>query len=237
VKRLSLALLLFLLGARFAYGAVAVDADSVASCTSCSSLSWSHTVGGSATLLVCGVHPAHPVATAASYTFNAVGLNFKTSVNSSGGILGMWSLPSPATGSHTVEITMSEAADALVGGCTSFTGAGSLGTAVTATGDATVLSGVSVTVPANGMAFGLGSTTYSAACVNEAPDTGNTERYELCADGGGGITVDGFAVSRTATGTVNWTNRPSGAYEAVIGVPINEAATATAARRRILISP
>jgi len=233
VKRL-IALLLLLIAAP-AYGAVAVDADSVSGCTSCSSLSWSHTVGGSGTRLVCGVHPTQG-ASISAYSFNTVGLSLKTSVDSGWGVLGLWELGSPPTGAHTVAITLSGAVDALTGGCTSFTGAGTLGTAITSVSPDPnpILDGIAITVPSNGMAYGIGLATNASACVNEAPDTGSTERYELCSDAGGGANASGFAASRTTTGTINWTNHPSGAFEATLAVPINESAAVTAARRKIV---
>jgi hypothetical protein len=44
--------------------------------------------------------------------------------------------------------------------------------------------------------------------------------------------ADGFAVSRTTSGQVNWTNRPSGAFEAVLAAPVNPSAGATVILKR-----
>jgi hypothetical protein len=223
-----------------AYGAVGVDADSSNNCTDCSTLTISHTVAASATLLLCSVSQTVG-GTVSGLTWNKI--NDFTSVTSvdvgtggSGGTLSLWKLAGPTAGTLDVVITMSATIDSMAAGCTSFTGASAtLGVPVTANDpidSEPLLDGVAVTVPANGMAFGAGFYTYGA-CTDEVPDTA-TERYDTCADAGGNNS-GAFGVTRTTTGQINWTTHPSGAYEAVIGIPIDPAVVSTRVPHRAIV--
>lgn len=235
-------LLLLLLVPRLAFGAVAVDADSSGTCNSgaCSTVSWNHTVGGSATLLLCSVSVQG--GNTSGVTWNTSNnLSPTASVDSTGGFLTLWALSNPTAGTHPVVATVTGSPEAAAGGCTSFTGAGTVGTPVTEVYPANaIIDGVSVTVPANGMAFGAGFSTFgnNDCTINLSPGTGNTERYDTCASYASFSNAYAFAVSRTTTGTIVWTNRPSGSYEAVVGVPINPAVAppgGTTPRRVVVI--
>jgi len=229
---------LLLLLPRLAFGAVAVDADSSATCTGCSTLSWSHTVGASGTLLACSITNVEAGSPTSTVTFNAVSMTAHTLLDSlTGGLLDLWYKASPAVGTHTTAVTLTGTVDAMAGGCTSFTGAnGTPGGSITAVGTSpsAIIDGVAVTVPTNGMAFGVALYGF-AACTNEAPDTGNTERYDVCADAGGN-NAGAFAVTRTTSGQVVWTNRPSGASEALIVVPIYTSTPPAGGVRRMVVT-
>ncbi len=238
IRRLFYLCTLLLLIPSLAHGAVSVDADSSSTCTSCSSLSWAHTVNASATLLLCTV--THSLSgTPTGLTWNTVS-NFSsvtTALDTGGGTLSMWQLATPTSGTHNTVITMSGAADAVAGGCTSFIAASTtLGTPVTSTDPIDpepLLDGVALTVPSNGMAFAGGLYTYGT-CTNEVPNTGS-ERYDVCADAGGN-NAGAIALSLTTTGTASWSNHPSGAYEAVMGVPISPATVTTLPKRRPFVT-
>jgi hypothetical protein len=232
MKSLRALLFFFLLAASPVFAAVGVDTASFSGCAGCSGDSWSHTVSGSDRLLLCSAHLVNTVGVS-TFTHNTDALTLKTNLLN---VLELWFRVAPDTGTNTVAVTIG-GSDVMVGGCTSLTGADQstpLGTAVTDSGHA-LSTGISLTVPVNGMGYDVGyAGNASAGCAAQTPGAGQTEQFDTCADDGGGNTIEGFASSRTTTGTFTW-NDASGAFMAQIGVPILEAVAGSTVRRRIMV--
>ena len=237
-----LALLLFCLIPRLAFGAVAKDVDSSGSGSITDNITWSHTVTGSDTILVC-LAAISAGGNVSAFTFNGISLTAHASrdngVSYTNHRIEMWYLIAPAGGgvSHTVSLTLASAANELVGGCTSFTGAHQatpLGTAVANSADGDVESSpfLPVTVPASGMAYGgvvFGNS--AGACTATTPNSGGmTAGFDTCV-GSAGDNASGASATRTATGDFSWINL-SGAFAAAVAAPISQAAAPGAIVRR-----
>jgi hypothetical protein len=224
------------------WAVVAKDADSSSSGSAASNLTWSHTVTGSNTLLIC-LAAIGDGGNVSSFTFNSVPLTISGSRDNGASYpshrIEMWYLIAPATGAHTVSLTLPTAATRLVGGCTSFTGANQstpLGTPVTNPSDGTVdASAISITVPTNGLAYGgvafsnASGTCTAVTMVNGAMVKG----FDTCV----GVAADnatGSSATRPSSGGISWTNL-SGAFASAIAVPISEAAGTVAKPRRMVV--
>jgi hypothetical protein len=239
MRKISFLALLLLLP-RIAFGAVSVDVGSSSNCISCDTLQWDHTVNGSATLLLCAAHPINgdETVTVSTFTFDGNTLTLKSSVASGGGILALWEQSSPSTGTHQVSLTMSGSIGGLVGGCTSFIGAGTVGTALTAFDPyPTLIEGApSITVPTDGMAYAVGiyasPSTPDDCSFDMVPGGANSEAYDNCADAASSFDVGGFAAYRTTTGQIYWADTPGSAYGAIISVPIDPASAPPVGGRR-----
>lgn len=99
------------------------------------------------------------------------------------------------------------------------------GTGVSASGTSTAPSTGSITVPANGMAFGILRNGYTTAGAPSA-GSGVTSIGSTREGGGGTASASGY---RTTTGSINYTIPGSAAWLA-LGVPINPVAAAGLAR-------
>jgi len=241
-----LAILLLCLIPRLAFGAVAKDVDSSGSGSITDNITWSHTVTGSDTILVC-LAAISSGGNVSAFTFNGVSLTAHASRNNGVSYtdqrIEMWYLIAPAGGgvSHTVALTLASVANELVGGCTSFTGthqATPLGTAITNSPDGDVENSpfLPVTVPASGMAYGgVAFGNSGAACTATTPNSaGMTAGFDTCV-GSAGDNVSGASATRTATGDFSWLNLPS-AFAAAVAAPISQAALpGTIVRRKAIV--
>jgi hypothetical protein len=235
-------LILILLLPGIAFAAVAKDVDSSSSGSGVSNITWSHTVTGSNTLIVCLAAIANG-GNVSSYTFNGVGLTISgtrdNGVSSTGQRIEMWYLIAPAAGAHSVSLTLAIAADRLVGGCTSFTGANQstpLGTALSNSADGDVeTTAISITVPTNGLAYGgvaFGNAT--GACTTVTMLNGAMVKgFDTCV-GAAGDNATGSSATRPSTGGMSWVNL-SGARAAAIAAPISEAAAPSGKPRRMVV--
>lgn len=157
-----------------------------------SSLSWSHTCSGSERLLTVGVSmTAGPMPTVDSVTYNGVALTRIGTATNGGGWakVELWRLIAPATGAHTVAVTLSGAGD-LAAGAISFTGAHQ-------------------TTPAGTFASAQG--TSATPSVNVSGAAGDIVIDCLMVDQGTAPTVDASQVQRW---THNWAANGSGSTEA-----------------------
>jgi hypothetical protein len=218
------AILAVLLCSSSAYAAVAFDtADSVTG-SGVTSLSRSCIVTGSNTLMIIsGVALNADASTSATY--NGVGLTLKASVSMGAGVkfLDMWFLVAPTTGTNTAVINYPTGSDRAAMSCVSFTGVHQvtpLGTAETGTDFVT---GETITVPANGMAFdAAGGIDGGAACFDSTPGGSQIERIDACV-GTAANYVELMHSTRATTGTFTWTAE-GGEFQSQIAVPINAAA-------------
>jgi len=221
-----------------AWGAVAVDTTSTGTVSSNSVVTWSHTVSGANTLLICSAHISSGGAVSA-FTFNSVALTAKATRASSASnyLVEMWFLIAPASGTHTVSLTLASGADNLVGGCTSFTGADQttpLGSASTNTNnDDLETSPPSIVVPSSGLGYDVAFFGNSSGDCSQTrtPGGSQTKRFDDCV---GSVAFHSIGVSSTisTSTTMSWTNL-SGGVEAQIAVPINPVGAVT----RRLIAP
>jgi hypothetical protein len=233
-------LFLLLLIPRIAFGAVAHDASGPGATGGLvSTMSYSHTITGTNTLIICSVtyRPGGATYSVSGMTFNGVPLTQKAVQNTEpySSVVEMWFLTNPATGTHTAQVDFTGNVDGGVFDCTSFTGAGTLGTATT-TND--VLTGLACTVPANGLCYDVGFNNHGASgCAARTPGGSATKRYDICDDQGPGGSIEHFSSTISASATMTW-DHDSGAYEGQIAVPINPAAPAppaSVARRKAMI--
>lgn len=222
---LLLALLLFI--PRLALGAVAFDAVSSTGGIGVTSVTFSHTVSGSNTLLLCG-----PVTTTSisSATFNAVSMGASVGTVSQGGYSAtLFSLAGAATGAHNVIISLGTSAN-IAAGCMSFNGVHQttpLGTPVTDSGVVDTLS-ATITIPTNGAGASIGFESF----LTGVHTSGNTERYDL--ENGDG-SLAGYGSSTVSSGSVamSWTLDAADSYAGILAVPINQTVAAPAARRKV----
>lgn len=226
---------MFLLLPRLAFGAVAiVDAPSTGSDTGGSvvNVTWSHTVSGANTLLICTAHVSSGGAVTATtgFTFNGNNMLFKAKRDNGAGTpteyTEIWYQIAPAAGTHTVSLSLNAGANNVVGGCTSFTGVDQttpLGTAVSNSSDGGIeATPWAITVPTNGMGYGvvtLGGST--AACPSATPNSsGMSAGYDACVGGSANYNATGASATRTTTGNFSWIQEP-GAYASAVAVPIS----------------
>jgi len=239
MMRFLFALIVALCSAQSAFAAVAVDATSTSTGSGGSTLSWSHTVSGSNTLLICSAHISSGSAVS-TFRFNSVDLTLKSSHPSSAStyFVEMWYLIAPASGTHTVALTLSGGADNTVAGCTSFTGADQASPIGTAS-----FNGVNddvedfpptITVPSGGIAYDVvffGNS--SGACASSTPGGSQTKRFDDCV-GSAGFNATGASSTRGTSGTMNWLNL-SGALGSQIAVPISAPSATSIVRRKPVI--
>lgn len=228
--------LLLCLFASPCFAAVAYDASSSTNGSGLSSIGTTHTTSGSNRLLVCTLFLASGggAATVTGVTYNGVALTNKGSVSpDSTNYANMWFLVAPASGSNSWVFSLDSSAntDHVVAGCVSFTGANQttpLGTAQT-TYD--IVTGLSVTVPTNGLGYDVAYSAYgSAGCVTRTPGGSQTQRFQECNNGGAANSLVGMSSTISSSGTMNW-DHDSGNWEAQMAVPISEAAAAPPAVR------
>lgn len=200
----------------------AVGPSSVgASAAANTALSWSHTNAGN--LLIVGVSVGQnpdTATTTCAYAGVSMATVGKVHVgNLTAGYVQMFSLFSPAAGANTVAVSSTANAD-LIGGSVSFTGAGSLGTPVTANPNAVTSASVTVaTTTTTGMvvdAFAWG--------VGAAATSTQTQRWQkvLNASTAAG---DGAASTAASTGGnvtmgYSWTGSDAGGLIAVEVLPV-----------------
>src|SRR4051794_11128552 len=107
MKRLFLALLLIALSASISWSAVTFDAVSTSTGSGVTSLTFTHTVTGSNTLLLCGAMWSNDGATV-STTFNSVSMPAVSSPDNAtmgGRTVKVFQLIAPSGGAHSVEMT------------------------------------------------------------------------------------------------------------------------------------
>ena len=98
------------------------------SCTACASLSWSHTVSGSNTLLTAsvGVGTSGSDSRTVAVTYNGIAMTSAGKVHANNGTTGfveLFYLKAPSSGANTVQVTITGGnVDAMSGGSVSFTG-------------------------------------------------------------------------------------------------------------------
>jgi len=233
-------LFILLLIPRIAFGAVAYDTSgSGAEGASVSTLSYSHTVTGSNTLINCSVsyRPGGGNPTVSAMTYNSVPLALVAVQNTDPtfAVMEMWSLSGAATGAHTAQVDFTGTVDGAAFDCTSFTGAGSLGTATT-TNDP--ITGLNCTVPTDGLCYDVGFDNLgNSGCAARTPGGSAVKRFDICNDQGVSASVEHFSSTISASATMNW-DQDSGAFQGQIAVPINPAAPtppASVARRKAMI--
>jgi len=236
LKTVLLFILLFLVP-RLAFGAVAHDSSGTGNTGSgVSTLSYTHTVTGSNTLIICSVSyaPGGTHESVSNITYNSVGLTQKASQTTDiqAAKVEMWYLFGAATGAHTAQVNFTGNVDSGAFDCTSFTGALSLGTATTINDVGT---GLSCTVPASGLCYDVAFNIDGfAGCATRTPGGSATKRYDICEDLGAEASVEHFSSTISATATMNW-DRDSGAWEGQIAVPINPSTTGTVRHKPIVM--
>jgi hypothetical protein len=221
------------------WGAVVLDANSSGSGTATTNITWSHTVTGANTLIICLAAIGNG-GNVSAFTVNAQALTL-AGTRASGAVpaskIEMWYRIAPTSG--TVSLTLASSADRVVGGCTSFTGADQttpLGTVLTNPVDDSVdASAISVTVPTNGL--GYGGVLYhgtTAACTAVTMVNGAMVRgFDTCV-GVAGDDVIGSSATRPSTGGISWANE-AGANRASIAVPLSPSVGGAPTRRRVVV--
>jgi hypothetical protein len=183
--------------------------------------------------VVCFAANDGDIASISSYVIGTDSATVVNTISVSSGLhnIEMWSAALTVTGSQVITPTWTGLVDG-VGGCLLFTGAGTLGTSQTTTDNVT---GLSVSVPSGGMAMDVGSDVNGATgCAARTPQSaGQTKVTDTCRDQGAGGSLEAFTSTRSTTGAFTW-DSDTGAFTPQIAVPINQAAAATVARRRIL---
>ncbi|GAC1603610.1 MAG: hypothetical protein NVS3B29_08400 [Candidatus Saccharimonadales bacterium] len=207
-------------------GTLSVDASSSSNtANTATSLTWSHTVGAGANLLMVGF--SYNAGTISSVTYNGVAMTQKSTVTNGTSITAMYYLVSPATGANNVVITLGSA-NSIIGGATSFIGADTvtpLGPAVTTglSNTNTITSGA-VTSAAGEIVFdSLGV----ALDVTASPGAGQTQGWFIhnptAGDSGGGSTKAG-----ASSVTTSWTGLGTTADATLIDVSVKAASGASA---------
>lgn len=237
--------LLFFLLPRIAFGVVAYDTSgaSGASGASPSSLSYSHTVTGANTLLICGVSykPGGGPSTVSGMTYNAVAMTFGAAqiTDATFAKVEVYYLAGAATGAHTAQVNFSGGTPySAIFDCSSFTGVDSTTPVGTLSTTSTASIGLSCSVPSDGLcydvAFSIGGIS---GCAARTPGGSAVKRYDICDGGSAGDAIEHYSSTIATTATMNW-DADSGSYEGQIVVPINAfVAAGGAARRRIVTNP
>jgi Protein of unknown function (DUF4038) len=193
-------------------------------------LTWTHAAatGGVTILVGCALDAPSDGAFTMTCTCDGASMTSLGRVESdaqTAGFLQVWSISGRSSGNHTILVTASGGTpDDLSGGSISFSGAGGLGTAVTASGTSTTAS-AAVASNTNGNLIagfvGVGDTIVSS---------GNTSRFIQNNRGGAGDAVGNAAGSTApATGssvTISWTLTSSGDPWAVLAVEVLPASPA-----------
>ena len=201
-----------------------------ASNTGVSSLTFSHTVGGGADLLLVGLMTMDlSDHTISSVTYNSVGMTQKGFVVANGSVYfvgaGVFSLNSPAAGANDVVITTSEAMQYGIGGsANSYTYSGGTVSAGVTNKDDNLNTATRPTV--SGIGSGAGELSFGAAGdlgpiggSTWTPDSGETERADLNVNDGRLLVSEKFAEDE-----LGWTRDSSPNYSpwAFVAVKITE---------------
>ena len=218
-----------------ARAAIAFDAAASTMTTNAASVSWSHTVGTGATILVVGLaleDTTSSFLTPSSITYNGVAL---TAVPSSAATSGsstfdgtrLYYLLSPPSGVHTVSITFAGAVNNVAVGSISLSGTtGAPGAAVVSTATSGTAISASPTVSTAGswvvdvVCSGASSATFTAG-------SGQTVRWSKAVSGDGGASSTKAPTTTGAT-TVSYTASSSSqlALSAAVIAPSGSTATA-----------
>lgn len=89
--------------------------------------SWSHTVTGSNTVLVCGIENASHVDDLGTPTYNGVSMTFVAKVDSSAKFDYVYYLLNPTTGANNVSVTRTNTTSVMNAVCASYTGVSQVG--------------------------------------------------------------------------------------------------------------
>lgn len=227
MRRVLLALLFVLVSAP-AWAALAVDAVSSSACGACTSLSWSHTVSGSETVLVIGFsgYDTTPdVVTGVTYNGVAMTLIPSSSGTNGGHTVAFYGLIAPTTGTNTVVVSASGTMTDLGAGAVSFTGAHQttpFGTANTATGSSTAPS-VNVSSAADEIVVDTLSIIHNGTLT---VDGSQTQRWNAIG-GFGFIKYGGSTETGAASTPMSWSNSTSQDW-AISAVPVKPSGAAGA---------
>lgn len=192
--------------------AVAFDAvgpSSAGTSTSGTSLSWSHTCGGSANYLTVVTVNGSTAKGADTCTYAGVSMTLlkrvysaETTGPNSAGYVSLWGLASPATGVNTV-LFSAHASDTLIGGSVSYNGVGSVGTAVASDGNGTTAPTIAVTGTTSGGMVAAGG------CAGSAIGTASQTSRWLDNVNGSTAANNGAQQDAASTGgtvTLSWNN-------------------------------
>ena len=202
------------------WAALAIDAVSSSACGACTSLSWSHTVSGSDTLLDVGTSGYDTTPdTITGVTYNAAPMTVvpSSSATNGGHTVAIYGLVAPATGTNTVVVSANGTMTDLGAGAVSFTGAHQttpFGTANTATGSSTTPS-VNVSSAADEIVMDTVNIIHNGTLT---VDGSQTQRWNAIS-GSGFIKYGGSTETGSATTTMSWGNSTSQAW-AIAAVPV-----------------
>ncbi len=230
----ALAFAALLLWPASSFAALAVDAVSSSACTSCTSLTWSHTTSGSNRGLTVGGHYFDSDSAITGITYAAVGMTAVPSSFADNGDYSVeqYSLIAPATGANNVVISASATMTELNGGAISFTDANQttlVGTAGTATGTSTT---PSVTVSSAADEIVVDSVTIAHSGTFSV-GAGQTQRWNAIS--AGWTKYAGSTEPGAATTPMSWNNSASQAW-AISAVSVKPVAGAapTASNRMVI---
>lgn len=194
-------------------------------CANCSSLNWNHTVSGSNTALVVGVAVGqnNDGGLTASATYNGVAMTLLKQVhdnNQPDGYLDVFGLTAPASGTHSVSVSVSGgSATELTGGSESFDGAaqaGTFGTPASAYGF-TATPAVTAGSSASDMIAGFAA---SGSSISSATSP-STSRYIANQDGNTGAGNSAGATSPSTGSNVTMAWPGANDYWGAIAVQVN----------------
>ncbi len=220
-----------------AYGAVAYDNSATQDGDGVGSITLvNFAVAATNPLVLCSVAQRGGSADISGVTYNSVAM---TQVGSSiiqytDYILSLWRLTGQS-GTHNAVATYSGTPTHGVLACMSFTGvdqASPVGTPQTTTDYVT---GVSITVPANGLGADFASAmqaTLGCAKLVGTAGAGQTERFDGCSDRGATQSIEIAGSTRSATGSFTWIETGGGAVEFQVGAPISAAPATVVLKRR-----
>lgn len=195
------------------------------------SASFSLAVTAGNPLITCGVLNNNAVVPD-TVTFNSVAMTMVTSVNAGAAEnLSLWRLAGQS-GTATVQADFSTSVSVSIG-CDAFTGADQTTPVGTASTGTDWTSPVSITAPANGLAYNVVGSRIDVSCTALTAGDGQTKHVDVCLD----VSPEYFYVgsgSRSTSGAMGWTML-NGGYYFQIGVPLN--ASADVAVRRRIINP
>lgn len=236
--------ILFCLIPRIALAAVTVDTTSI-SAHNVTTESFSHTITGTNTLLLCTVSGTNN-RSIVSYTYDGTAMALVAradNVDSGNRYVAIYKLAT-GTGSgtaKTAEVNLS-AIEAVIATCTSFTGVdqttptGTAATSYNSTGSA--MPATSITIPANGLGFDVGMASMDSGCTDQTPGGSQTQLHDSC-DIDEASNSFGSVISATGSQSFTWTINVAGSnYWAQVAVPINGVTTGGGgvARRRIIVT-
>jgi hypothetical protein len=193
--------------------------DVATSTGSGTSVSFSYTSSsGTDRLLLAGTREATgKVVSAVTYAGASL-----TNVGSTGGII-IWDKIAPATGANTAVFTTPAYSNILTA-LADFTGVDQttpLGTQVANSGTSAAPATGSITVPANGMSYGLAYQAYTVSTALMIAGTNTTLASAVTSASTHAKSAGGYSAT---TGTLNW-NAPASAAWETLGFPINAVAS------------